>query len=105
MVKRMKRTQILFPEEQFRLLEKEAAQRKCSIGLLVREAVTKEYTASSREKRLEAARRLAAMNLPVLDWEELEKEIERGFLEGSLDGWGPADPEREEDSGRGMPDG
>lgn len=99
---RMKRTQILFSEEQYRYLQHEAVERKCSIGALVRKAVAKEYKACSREQRLAAARRLVAMNLPVSDWPEMKKEIEQGLFECSGIQY---DSTLEEATGQGAPDG
>ncbi len=75
---RMKRTQILFPDEQYRRLRQEAVERHCSVGALVREAVDKEYL-RSRKTRQEAALKLVAMSVPVSDWDEMEAEIERGM--------------------------
>ena len=86
MAKRMKRTQILFPEEQYRLLQREAAERKASIGTLVREAVSRHYAGYSQGARREAARRIVAMKLPVSDWDEMEREIERGMVNGCGEG-------------------
>jgi hypothetical protein len=76
----MKRTQILFPEEQYRRLQREAAGRKCSVGELVRAAVANEYFRQSAKTRLKAARRIARMRLPVANWPQMEREIERGAL-------------------------
>lgn len=42
----------------------------------------KVYTKAERKKRIAIAKRLARMNLPVSSWEEMEKEIEKGYLEG-----------------------
>lgn len=75
---RMKRTQVLFPEDEYRRLKQEAAARQCSLGHLVREAVAKQYLRRPKKARLEAARRLIDMRLPVADWPQLEKEIARG---------------------------
>jgi len=75
---RMKRTQILFREEEYRRLQQEAASRDCSVGHLVREAVTKVYLRRPRTARQEAARRLVGMKVPVADWARLEEEIVRG---------------------------
>jgi len=77
---RMKRTQILFPEEQYRRLQQEAAGRKCSVGELVRAAVAKEYFRQSVKTRLKAVGRIAEMRLPVADWPQIEREIERGAV-------------------------
>ena len=78
---RMKRTQILFPEEEYHRLQEEAASRSCSVGHLVREAVTKVYQTRPKRMRQEAARRLVKMDLPVADWEQMEKEIVQGRLD------------------------
>lgn len=78
---RMKRTQILFPEEELRRLQRYAAAKHCSVGHLVREAVAKSYGDPSMQARLDAVRRIAAMSLPVSDWEQMEEEIERGALD------------------------
>jgi len=78
---RMKRTQILFPEDELRRLRRDAAARHCSVGHLVREAVAKSYGQKPDQARLEAVRRIAAMSLPVSDWEQMEEEIERGALD------------------------
>ncbi len=75
---RMKRTQILFPEDKYRHLQREAAARHCSVGQLVREAVEQVYLARPRQERIEAARELIEMSLPVADWSQIEEEIERG---------------------------
>ena len=75
---RMKRTQILFPEDEYRRLQEEAASRHCSVGHLVREAVTKAYLRRPRKARQEAARRLVDMKLPVADWPRVEQQIARG---------------------------
>ena len=75
---RMKRTQILFPEDEYRYLRREAAARHCSVGHLVREAVEQVYLQPSARKRLGIVARMAAMNLPVADWPQIEEEIERG---------------------------
>ena len=75
---RMKRTQILFPEDQYRRLQKMAEERQCSLGQLVREAVAQANLRRPRKGRQEAARRLVGMAVPVGDWSELEQEIARG---------------------------
>ena len=75
MAVRMKRTQILLPEEQYRRLQEEAASWRCSLGHLVREAVAKTYLLPPKTARQKAARRLVKMKLPVEDWEEMEKQM------------------------------
>jgi len=44
------------------------------MGSLIREAVDQAF-GDDREKRLEAVRKIAEMNLPVSDWETMKKEI------------------------------
>ncbi|MFB3880109.1 MAG: hypothetical protein ACE149_02545 [Armatimonadota bacterium] len=78
----MKRTQVLFPEEQHRRLREVAQSRHCSLGHLVREAVAKQYLRRPRKGRQEAARRLVKMKLPVADWSQMEQEITRGSQHG-----------------------
>ena len=82
MAERMRRTQILFPEDEYRHLKQVAKDRQCSVGSLVREAVVKQYLRRPRRQRIEAAQRLVKMRLPVRDWPEMEREIEQGVLDG-----------------------
>ncbi len=77
MAERMHRTQILFPESEYRRLRQAAHDQRRSVGSLVREAVAKQLPSSSRQKRIEAAQRLVKMRLPVKDWPEMEEEIAR----------------------------
>ena len=77
---RMRRTQVLLPEDQYLRLRREAEARHCSIGRLVREAVDAMQHGDTRQARIGAAKRIAAMDLPVADWEQMEQEIERGLL-------------------------
>jgi hypothetical protein len=79
MATRMKRTQILFPEEEYSRLQEEASTRSCSIGHLVREAVKQTYLHRPKKARQQAARRLVEMKLPVAAWEQMEEEIGRGM--------------------------
>jgi hypothetical protein len=74
----MKRTQILFPEDELRRLQRYAAARHCSVGHLVREAVAKSYGEKPEQARHGITERIAAMDLPVADWPQMEEEIERG---------------------------
>ena len=78
MAERMKRTQVLLPEEEYRRLREVAQAQHCSLGHLIREAVAKQYLRNPRKGRQEAARRLVALNVPVADWSDLEQEIARG---------------------------
>ncbi len=82
MAERMRRTQILFSDNDYRRLQRVARERRCSVGRLVREAVAKEYLEEPRQERVAAAARLVAMGLPVGDWPEMEREIEAGAADG-----------------------
>ncbi len=69
-----KRVQVLLEPPQFARLEEIAKARKSSVGALIREAVGKEYFRTDRKERLAAVERMAAMTLPVADWEQMERE-------------------------------
>lgn len=69
-----KRVQVLLEPPQFARLEEIAKVRKSSVGALIREAVEKEYFRTDRKERLAAVERMAAMTLPVADWEQMERE-------------------------------
>lgn len=74
MPKYTKRTQVLLSEEQYTRLMREAQARGESMGSLIREAVDHAYS-SDRERKLEAVKRIAAMELPVADWKSMKEEI------------------------------
>jgi len=76
-----KKTQILFSEEQLELLKKIAKEKGTSMGALIREAVEKVYLKEIKYQRLEIAKRLINMQLPVDEWEKMEKEITDGARE------------------------
>jgi hypothetical protein len=76
----MHRTQILFPEEEYRRLREVAQEEGRSVGALVREAVAKHYPGPSRERRIAAVKRMLEMDVPAPDWPQMEEEIIRGFL-------------------------
>jgi hypothetical protein len=67
---------ILFPPELHRRLTQIAAERRTSMADLVRRACEREYGSggASREERLAAVRRMASLNLPVCDIEQMERE-------------------------------
>ena len=73
-----KKTTILFPPKLYRQLERLAQQRKTSVATLVRQAAIQCYLLPDRTARLEAAKAIAAMNLPVADWPTMEREIAEG---------------------------
>lgn len=79
MPKYNKRTQVLLSEEQYERLLREAGTRGGSVASLIRDAVDQVYM-SDRERKLKAVERIAAMNLPVSDWETIEKKIIEGHV-------------------------
>lgn len=77
-----RRMQILVSAEQYRALKAAAAQRRVSMGEVIREALSKELDLPSVEKRLAAVERIGRMNEPVSDWEQMKREIEEGRFMG-----------------------
>lgn len=69
-----KKTTILFPPELHARLTRLARLRDSSLGQLVREACQERYGMASEEERLEAVRELEALELPVGEPEDLERE-------------------------------
>jgi hypothetical protein len=71
-----KKTMVLFPPELHRRLTLIAVERHTSMADLVRRACEREYGSgsASREERLAAVRRMASLNLPVCDIEQMERE-------------------------------
>jgi predicted transcriptional regulator len=69
-----KRVQVLLDPFQYQRLDELARQRNRSMGALIREAIDQVYLQSAMEERLGAVRALAAMQLPVAGWEQMERE-------------------------------
>lgn len=76
-----KRAQILFSPGEYARLKEEARRSKSTIGELVRRAVSQAYFQKTDSCKMEAAKRLVSMKLPVDDWERMEEEIEKGAAE------------------------
>jgi len=76
----LKKTTLLFEEEVYEKLKEKAKREKVSIGRLVREAVATYYGIKNKEDKLKALCRLKSLNLPVADYESMEKEIIKGAL-------------------------
>lgn len=73
-----KRAQILFPPGEYIRLKNKADRAKTTVGELVRRAVSQAYFQKVDLHKVEAAKRLTNMKLPVDDWEKMEAEIEKG---------------------------
>jgi predicted transcriptional regulator len=69
-----KRVQVFLNPFQYQRLDEIARQRNRSMEALIREAVDQVYLQSTTDERLEAVQALAAMQLPVADWEQMERE-------------------------------
>lgn len=70
----IRRVQVLVSEAQYSELEEQARLRDMSVGAIVREAVQQHIQQGKHAERLAAVRALAAMQLPVADWEQMERE-------------------------------
>lgn len=71
---RTNRVQTLLSPHEAERLQSLAVARGESVQALVRRAVETVYFQDDRAARLQALRELAAMNLPVADWETMERE-------------------------------
>ncbi len=79
----LKRVQVLLPSETFDILQRLAAEEKQSVSALVRQAVEEQLIKEARlAMKTEALTRLAAMDLPIDDWEVMEGEIMDGRYRG-----------------------
>lgn len=73
-----KKTTILFEPDKYERLKRIAQGRSRTVGELIRESVELRFGLVSREERLAAVAALAALDLPVGTWEELETETVEG---------------------------
>ena len=74
MAKLTKRVQVLLDPFQYQRLEEIARQRDRSVGALIRDAIDQAYLQNAVDERLGAVQALAAMQLPVADWDQMERE-------------------------------
>ncbi|MBM4352686.1 MAG: ribbon-helix-helix protein, CopG family [Deltaproteobacteria bacterium] len=72
-----RRAQILMEPGEYGRLEKLARQSGVSVAELIRRAIKEQYFAGSTTAP-KAARRICSMNLPVIEWDEAEKDIAEG---------------------------
>jgi predicted transcriptional regulator len=88
-----KRVEILFDENEYRELERNAKARKTSVGSLVREAVAKYVTGEDRERRRRALTWLTSQNFGDFGTpEELSKEMSDSMYRAIVKGLGPDHP-------------
>lgn len=73
-----KRVQVLFSQDVWDELVEQARLKKESVGSLIRKAVERTYmddtTESAQVQRRQIVEQMAAMHLPVADWQEMEAE-------------------------------
>lgn len=82
-VQLLKRVQVLLPSETYQILQRLAAEEEQSVSALVRLAVEEQLIKKARlAMKAEALAQLAAMDLPVDDWEAMEAEIMDGRYRG-----------------------
>lgn len=75
-----KKTTILFDPKMYRQLEQVAGKQGVSVAHLVRQAAIQRYLLPDRKTRRQALEAIAAMQLPVGEWSQMEREIGEGSL-------------------------
>jgi len=76
-----KKVMVLFDPEQYQRLAEHARFKGISVGSLIRQAADKvlaENDDEAREIRMQAARRLIDAEETVMEWDEIERMLERG---------------------------
>ena len=76
-----RRAQILLDREDYSALARIARQQRTSVSELIKAAVRERFLGVS-ESRGRALRKLMQMELPVIDWEEIEREVADGHDDG-----------------------
>ncbi|MBT9140570.1 MAG: hypothetical protein DDT30_01148 [Dehalococcoidia bacterium] len=73
---------VFLDPERYRRLEEEAGRRGSSVGALIRQAVNKEIVKGeeTKERKLEAAKRLVSAEEEIPGWKEIEMLIAQGHL-------------------------
>ncbi|MFA9406865.1 MAG: hypothetical protein ACERKX_13725 [Anaerolineales bacterium] len=78
-----KRIQAVLSEEQYRDLIRIAKKQHKPVSHLVRRAIEEVYFGESAlDSRRKALKDLLSMDAPVADWEQMEREIIQGAIEG-----------------------
>lgn len=73
------RTQVLLSPEQRRKVAQLAARSSTSLGAVIRAAIDSYVPSVSSDRRRRALEELFALDAPVADWDEMEREIEAGY--------------------------
>ena len=86
--KQKKRVQFLLPQDEYEILQDLAAESDQSVSALVRETVEGYLIEKARAHRVqETVNQLCNMDLPVDDWELVEKQLNRRFEACLPDEW------------------
>lgn len=70
-----KRVEVTFEARQYALLAEIARREKKPVGVLIRDAVEKQYLQSTREEKMRALEHLLNLRLDFGSWEEVKEEI------------------------------
>ena len=73
-----RRVQVLLSPDELARSQTIAHTRGESVSALIRKAIETVYLRHPPERRREAVKRMAALSLPVSDWERMERESMRG---------------------------
>ena len=80
-----KRLQVLLEEPEFREIQRTARAHRMTVAEWVRQALRaarSRESSSDVEKKLAIIRRAATFNFPTADIDQMNEEIERGYLSG-----------------------
>jgi len=81
--KYVKRVQAMLTEQQFKLLQEYAQEVGKPLGVLIREAVEQSLIIDlERRRKQKALEWIFSQELPVDDWEAMERQIESRWEEG-----------------------
>lgn len=79
----MKRLQVLLPPDSYAILQQLAAEAHQSVSALVRETIEEQLVKEARiTRKKEALARMFEMELPVDNWDVMEKEILDSMYQG-----------------------
>lgn len=79
-----KRVAVTFEARQYALLEEIARREKKPVGVLIRDAVEKQYLQPTREEKMRALEWITSQNVDLPSWEVLKEEIAEDKI-GRLD--------------------
>jgi hypothetical protein len=81
-----RKAQVLLSTEQYELIEQYAREQGKAVSSVLRESLERTLLAALDRRRREAAfRRLSNQELPITDWETIERELETRWHEHDFD--------------------